>query len=402
MNPKIREALKKPAPYGPDINLEDYGLEEPRVEEGLTSVSTGVNGAARRLGLQEISRISYLQVNETAFFRFMESALRKYGVEVMPLKLAMEKNELAKRLAWRLVKPHTDKYTAAAFLHGGELGYSIYVPPKTSVPLPIYTCLAITSEKRVQFAHNVVYVGEGSEAHIVTGCAIPHGVSRGVHIGISEFYIARNAKLTFSMIHAWFKGLHVRPRTAVKVEEGGEYVSYYVIYSPVASLQTFPTAHLAQGGKTYMASIVAASGEGEYDVGARSVLGGRGSSAEIVSRIIARDSARVYARAEISSNNPDTKGHIECLGLLLSEDAAISSIPVISSSKPRAMLSHEAAIGLIAQEEIEYLMSKGFKEDEARAIIIRGFMDVRAPGIPQSVRAEIGRILDMVSKHAVG
>ncbi len=320
----------------------------------------------------------------------------------MPLKLALEKLDSVKGLNWGLIKPNTDKYTAAAYLFGGELGYFVYVPPRTKVPIPIYTCLVITSNNRVQFVHNIVYVDEGSEAHVVTGCGVPHGIKDSVHIGISEFYVAKHAKLTFSMIHAWSQGLHVRPRTVANVEKGGEYVSYYIIYSPVASLQTDPLVYLADDAKAYMASVIVGKGNGIYDVGARAKLNGINASVEIVSRVVASNEAETYARSEIAANAPDTKGHVECLGLLLSEKAKISSIPTIISRNPRAKLTHEAAIGIIAQEELEYLMSKGFNESEARAILIRGFMNIEAPGIPASVRAEADRILDLVSKYAVG
>jgi len=282
------------------------------------------------------------------------------------------------------------------------VGYFIYVPPNTKVPIPVYTCLALISDRKIQFAHNIVYVDEGSELHLVTGCAVPHGVYEGLHIGVSEYYVARNAKLTFTMVHAWSRGVHVRPRTGVVVEEGGEYVDYYVIYSPVASLQTFPTVYLRRGSRAYLAGVVAGSGSGVYDVGSRAILEESTASAEIISRNVAYEESKIYARAEIEALEQDTRGHIECLGLILSDKAMISSIPVISSRKPGAILSHEAAIGIIAREELEYLMSKGFTESEAKSIIVRGFMNIDAPGIPKPVRREIDRILDLVAKYAVG
>ncbi len=398
----IRKALNKPALYGPDIDLSKYEVEEPEIKDSITNTDTKLVEAANRVGLSSLEKISYIQVNESAMFRFLQKMLKEYGVVVMPLKKALEEYDLAKKLSWNIVRPDLDKYTASAYLYGGEIGYFVYVPPKTRVPLPIYTCLVITRDKRVQYAHNIVYVDEGSEAHIVTGCSVPHGVREGIHIGISEFYVGYKARLTYSMIHAWTEGLHVRPRTGVRVLDGGEYVSYYVIYSPIASLQTYPVVYLSEKSRAYMATVVAASGEGVYDIGSKAVLEGKGSSVEIVSRTVAKDRSRVYARAEILAKTSDTRGHIECLGLLLSKNSSISSIPVITSMEPGALLSHEAAIGVIAQDELEYLMSKGFTEDEAKAILIRGFMSIEAPGIPRTVKAEVNRILDLVTKYAVG
>ncbi|MEM3993271.1 MAG: SufD family Fe-S cluster assembly protein [Desulfurococcaceae archaeon] len=396
---EVEKALIKPALYGPDIDLSKYKLEEAVVEEAR-DVDPGVASAAPRVGL-EPGKLMYVQSNERALYTAMARALSKYGVIVAPTREGLEKKPLAKELAWRLVNPASDKYTASAYLYGGEVGYFIYVPPYTKVPMPVYTCLAITTNNTVQFAHNIVYVDEGAEVNLVTGCAIPHGIKDGVHVGISEFYVARNAKLTFTMIHAWAEGLHVRPRTAVRVEEGGEYVSYYVTYSPVASIQTYPTVYLKKNAKAHLASIIASSKKGVYDIGARSILEEPGASTENISRVVAKDESSVYARAEIEAIESDTKGHIECLGLLLSPRAVVSSIPIITSRKQGAVLSHEAAIGLIAQKEIDYLMSKGFSEDEAKAVLIRGFMNIDAP-IPPSIKKQVDQILDIVTKYAVG
>lgn len=397
----VEKALNKPALYGPDLDLSIYNLEKPSIgelkEDKIDELTTK---AIERISFSN-KNIGYLQVNETALFRTLEKLLSRYGVIMVPLKIALEKYDIARKMAWKLIEPDRDKYTAATYLYGGEIGYFIYVPPNTKVPIPIYSCLTITDNK-IQFAHNVIYIDQGSEAHVVTGCAVPHGVNKGLHIGISEFYIARNAKLTYTMIHAWSKGLHVRPRTEVWVEEGGRYVSYYVIYSPVSSIQTFPQVYLNNESKAYLATITAATGNGIYDLGSKTVLKGEDSSSEIVSRVVARDNTKVYARADIEAYVGRTKGHIECLGLLLSNNALISSVPVITSKKPGALLSHEAAIGMIAEKELEYLMSKGFTEEEARATLIRGFMNVGAPGIPLAVRKEIDKILDLVTKYAVG
>jgi len=400
---QLKEIIQKPDAHYPDVDLRKYGIDIPNVKEDLViHEDIKVSETAQRVGFKDTLKLNYLQVNEDALYKSIEKELGKYNVKVMPLKLALEKLHLVKDLSWSLIKPITDKYTAAAYLFGGELGYFIYVPPNTKVPIPIYTCLVITSNNKVQFAHNIVYVDEGSEAHVVTGCGVPHGIRDSVHIGISEFYVAKNAKLTFSMIHAWSRGLHVRPRTAVNVEKGGEYVSYYIIYSPVSSLQTDPLVYLSENAKAYMASVIVGKENGIYDVGARAVLNGVNASVEVISRVVASNESETYARSEIAANASNTKGHVECLGLLLSEKARISSIPTIISRNPNAKLTHEAAIGIIAQEELEYLMSKGFSENEAKAILIRGFMNIDAPGIPVSIKAEADRILDMVSKYAVG
>jgi len=399
---EIEKALSKPSPFGVDIDVSKYVIEEPSVEEfKALELEESFRRASTRLGFNGI-RPSYIQVDQTALYTLLEKRLRGYGVTVIPLRIALEKTDLARRIAWRLVDPRNDKYTALAYLKGGELGYFIYVPPNVKVDIPIYTCLVLKLERRAQLAHNVVYVDEGSEAHVVTGCAVPHGVREGLHVGITEFYVSKGARLTFSMIHAWSPGVHVRPRTAVYVEEGGEYVGYYITYNPLQSIQMYPVTSLQTRAKAYSASVIVGLGSGDYDVGAKIVLEGSGASGEVVSRTLGLDESRITARAEIVGRARDSRGHIECLGLLVSEKSSITAHPQIKSENPGSTLSHEAAIGRISREELEYLMSRGFTEDEAKSIIVRGFMKVDVPGLPEVVRRHVDRIVGTISKLAMG
>lgn len=393
---RVLEALKKPAPYGLDVDVSDYIVESPRVEADYSRVAEVESSVESRVGIKP-TKSHYVQLDQTAVYGFMRAAMERYGVKIMPLRVAIERTDLARELAWKLINPSTDKYTALAYLYGGELGYFIYVPRGVKVPVPLYTCLVLKSEKRAQLVHNVIYVDDDAEAHVVSGCSVSHGMKGGLHIGISEYYVGRNAKLTFSMIHSWAEDLHVRPRTAVRVASGGEYVSYYMIYSPIASVQTNPKIELGENAKLYSVSIIAGRKRGHYDVGTVASLDGYQSRAELVSRVVAFDESQIYARGDIIGNAPEAMGHIECLGLMASPRGTISSIPVVTSRDPTSKLSHEAAIGVIAQEEIEYLMSKGFTEDEARAIIIRGFMTVDAPGLPLSVKKEIERLTAIIA-----
>lgn len=398
---EIVKSLDKPAPYGPDIDLSRYDIEAPSVQEFREGeADKGIAEGANRVGLS-IKSVAYIQANERMMYTALSRTLAKYGVVVLPLREALGKYELAKELSWKLIDPATDKYTAATYLYGGDAGYFIYVPPGVKVPTPIYTCLALTTDKVVQFAHNVIYIDDGAEASVLTGCAVPHGIADGLHIGVSEFHVGKGARLTFAMLHAWAKGLHVRPRTAVHVKEGGEYVSYYITYTPVSTLQTMPTIKLESGARAYSASVIMGLGNGIYDIGTRAILMGRRSSAELISRVVALDSSRVLARGEIEAWESESRGHVECLGLLLSDNAYISSVPVISSKKQGSSLSHEAAIGMIAERELDYLMSKGFTEEEAKSVLIRGFMNVEAP-LPKNIRDNVDRILDMVAKYATG
>ncbi|MEM0014608.1 MAG: SufD family Fe-S cluster assembly protein [Zestosphaera sp.] len=397
----VVKALNKPSPYGPDVDLSRFDIA-PAETGAFSDVTTERISDRLGLGRETFRKAEYLQVNESAVARAMSEKLVKHGAIVLPTSEALKKLEWASKYSWRLVSPDRDKYTAATYLYGRESGYFIYIPAGVKLKEPIYTCLFITRRNYAQLIHNIVIVDDNAELNLITGCGVPDQPLNSLHIGVSEFYVGKNSKLTFAMIHAWAPDMVVRPRTAVEVSEGGEYVSYYVIYSPVESLQTYPTVLLHEDSRATLNSVIIGEKNGVYDVGSAIALNGRNSSGEIISRNLGRGSSTIYARSRIEGRVGPSKGHIECLGLLESSEAIIDSKPEISSSTPEAVLTHEAAIGKVGEELINYLLSKGFSEDEARAAIIKGFLSIEEPKLPPQVMETIRRTIDYIVSRATG
>jgi len=398
---EVLKALSKPSPYGPDVDLSrfDIGSSTPEsVDE------RSVERITDRLGIsgQVFRRVDYLQVNESVVAKAMSEKLVKHGAVVLPTREALRKLNWVSAYSWKLIEPTIDKYTAASYLYGRESGFFIYVPPGIKIMEPIYTCLFITKKNYAQLLHNIVVVDEGAELNLVTGCGVPDQPTKSLHVGVSEFYVGRGGKLTYTMIHAWAPEMVVRPRTAVEVLGGGEYVSYYVIYSPVESLQTYPRVYLRDRAKATLNSVVVGTGNSIYDVGSSVILKGGESSGEILSRNLSKGSSVIYARSRIEGAIGPSRGHIECLGLIDGPSAVIESLPEISSSTPEAVLTHEAAIGKISEEQLSYLMSKGFTEEEARAAIIKGFLSIEEPRLPHQVMEIVKRTIEYIASRATG
>lgn len=400
---EVLKSLNKPASYGSDIDLSKYDLEKISAIEKTEILDKNILNISQRVGFDEytLEKASYVQVNG-AILTSMKKILEERGALVLPVYEALNKYDWVKRYSWNLINPCKDKYTASVYLYGNEKGYFVYVPKYTKVDIPIYTCLFLNKGKVAQLLHNIVIVDDGGELNLITGCGVPDMPLRSLHIGISEFYIGKNAKLTFSMIHAWSPQMIVRPRASAYVDEGGQFVNYYIIYSPVETIQAYPEAKAKTKSTVYMYSVVAGENNGEYDIGAGAQLEGSNASAEIVSRNLARDTAKIVARARIEGLESATKGHIECLGLVMNEGAKVFSIPEIGSSVKDSILTHEAAIGKISEDQLNYLISKGFSEEEARALIIRGFININIPQLPKSVRETINRITKIIASKSSG
>ncbi|GAB4279161.1 MAG: SufD family Fe-S cluster assembly protein [Coriobacteriia bacterium] len=405
---EIREralaAVGKPAGLGPDVDLAgfDEALERARVDS-LASLEKQVREAAFAVGVDPEQRErsgSYVQVDRSAIYEAVQDAYQGQ-VEVMSVSRALETYDGLAEHWWRLVDPGKDKYTAFCALHEAE-GYFMRVKAGARIEHPIQSCL-LTAENNVsQNVHNIIIVEEGAEASILTGCTLHPDVRAGIHIGISEFFIEDGASLTFTMIHNWAESFHVRPRSAIRVGRDATFVNNYILLKPVASLQTFPVAFLADGARAAFNSITYGLGDSYIDIGSDAILEGEGSRAEATARAVSADRSVIYSRGRLTGRHDTAKAHLDCRGIVFSEDSVQYAIPeLVSDGAPGAELSHEAAISPIAEEEIHYLMSRGLPRDEAVSMITRGFVDIEIPGLPDALRANIDSVIAATAKEAM-
>ena len=316
------------------------------------------------------------------------------GLEVMGTADALDKYDWLHDLYWNLVEVDRDKYTAKAALEG-DRGYFIRALPGAKAIYPLQACMFIGREGLLQSAHNIIIAEEGSDLNIITGCTTASHIGSGMHIGITEIYVRKNAKLTFTMIHNWGEEVVVRPRTVSVVEDGGTYLSNYISMTPVRTVQMYPTTYLK--GKNSVAryhSIIVGYPNSDIDVGSQVVLQGEGSRAEIIARSLTRG-GRIVNRGRLVGEQVGAKGHLECRGLMLAPEGVIYAVPELEARVDGVELSHEAAVGKIAQEEIEYLMARGLSEDEATAMIVRGFLNVKIMGLPEELNAEVRKAIAM-------
>jgi uncharacterized protein len=127
---------------------------------------------------------------------------------------------VGRRVLLEVVPVDQDKYSASVFLELHD-GYVIRALPGSKSIYPIQACLYVDKENLQQNVHNLIIAEEGSELHVITGCATSPRMKKGVHVGISEFFVKKGAHLSFTMIHNRAEGMAVRPRSVARVEEDG-------------------------------------------------------------------------------------------------------------------------------------------------------------------------------------
>ncbi|RLA90458.1 MAG: SufD family Fe-S cluster assembly protein [Deltaproteobacteria bacterium] len=392
-----KKLLEKKATYGEDIDLNQFKIdvsEKPYIED-VSKISDQDKEQMLKAGvdLSEKERTgTFIQKDQSV----VHCKVKQEGLEVMPIVDALKKYDWLKDYYWKAVSKDLDKYSASADIFPSN-GYFIRSLPNQKISYPVQTCLYMEEDNVEQNVHNIIIVEEESELHIITGCTTSPFLNSGLHIGISEFYIKRNSKLSFTMIHNWKEGVHVRPRSATIVEEGGTFLSNYIVMKPLKSLQTYPTTHLVgEGAVARYYSIMVASKNSYMDVGSKVVLHAPNTRAEVISRAITTG-GKIIARGRLEGEKPGIKAHLECKGLILKE-GIIEAIPELVGITEGVEMSHEAAVGKIAKEEIEYLMARGLSEEEATSTIVRGFLKIDIVGLPSILREEIDKAVAETEK----
>ncbi|OPL17409.1 MAG: hypothetical protein AVO38_01515 [delta proteobacterium ML8_D] len=380
-----------------DIDLDAYGSEpfSHGYLEDLDALSEADKERMIMAGIdaEETERSgTYMQKDASV----IHHRSRQEGIEVIPIIEALEQHDWVRDYYWKLVDVDSDKYTARAQLDLHN-GYVIRALPGSKVIYPVQACMYMEKEGLSQNVHNIIIAEEGSELHVISGCAVASHLHSGLHVGVSEYYVKKNAKLSFTMIHYWADEMLVRTRSAGIVEEGGLFLNNYICMKPVRSLQMYPTTQLAgKGAVARFYSLLVGSPGSQMDIGGRICLKQPETRAEIVSRAIT-NGGNIIARGDLIGEVPGVKGHLECQGLILN-GGSIHAIPELEGMIDGVEMSHEAAVGKIAQDEILYLMSRGLSEDEASATIVRGFLSVDIPGLPPQLKAEIDRAVEQSDK----
>ncbi|HEU65619.1 MAG TPA: SufD family Fe-S cluster assembly protein [Chloroflexi bacterium] len=396
---KAKAAASKPAAFGEDIDLGAYvsSAEEQPYQADPAKLPSGAKKRMLEAGviLDDPGQRTgtFIQMDNIP----IHSSTKQEGVEVMAINQALEKYDWLSDYWWQLVAVDTDKYTANVELNQYN-GYFIRALPGYKTVYPVQACLYLAKAQLAQNVHNIIIAEENSELHIITGCTTASDEEAGLHLGVSEFYIKKGAKVTFTMIHNWNPEVAVRPRSAAIVEENGLFLSNYVLMKPVRSLQMYPTVRcVGENATARFNSVLMAAQGSSLDVGSRAILDAKDAKTEIISRAITTG-GNIIARGYVEGNAPDVKGHLECRGLILTGGGVIHAVPELKGTLAGIDLSHEAAVGKIAEEEVEYLMARGLTRSEATATIVRGFLRVDIEGLPPLLSAELQRAIEASEK----
>jgi Fe-S cluster assembly scaffold protein SufB len=333
----------------------------------------------------------FLQVNESNIILSLQQ-MYEGRVELLRMEDALKRPGVKRRMGSLLGR---DKFSRKA-LEERTGGYFVRVLKNQHVDVPIQTCILLNKAME-QKPYNMIVMEEGAKATVYTGCSAAAITGEAFHIGATEFFVGKGAQLNYVMLHVWPEGVEVRPRSAAHVEEGGSFNSAYVVLRPGAIIQANPKVYLEKGASGHLTSILRGEGSTKLDIGGELHFKGEGASGILESRSVLGGRSQVRVAAKLVAEAP-AKGHVDCRAILTSEQAQIEAVPIIESNQPDAALTHEASVGKIQEDQLFYLQARGFSEEQARQMIVKGFLSPDMPWLGDRMRQEIDRVVSLSAK----
>ena len=412
-------SMPKWAPDISELALDDILMYVETGNEMVSSwdeVPTEIKETFDKLGIPEAEQEHLAgvgaQYDSEVIYHNLKERIAKKGVIYLPMEEAIQltKKKKEKVIAkygvdvGGIVKEHfmkliTEKDHKFAALHATVWsgGSFIYIPKKVSVEIPIQSYYRLNAPGAGQFEHTLIVVDEDSDLHFIEGCSAPKYTVSNLHAGSVELYVKRNSRLKFSTVESWSKNVFNLNTKRAYVEEDGviEWVTGS-FGSKVSML--YPMGILAGARAKMEYTGVSFAGEGQVlDTGAKVVHLAEDTYSMINAKSLSSGGGVSMTRtlAKITKKALRAKSYTDCKSLILDNRSVSNAIPEVKVECNEAEVSHEASVGKISDEAVYYLQTRGISEDEARALIVRGFTGDVSKELPIEYAMEMNNLIKM-------
>ena len=411
---QIYNEMKVPD-WGPSIegldmsNIATYVRPNTKMTAKWSEVPQDIKDTFERLGIPQAERKSLAgvgaQYDSELVYHNVRKEVEEQGVVYTDMESALTGPyaDMVRKHFMKLVKPTDHKFAA---LHGAVWsgGSFVYVPPHVSVEIPLQSYFRLNAPGAGQFEHTLIIVDEGADLHFIEGCSAPKYNVANLHAGCVELFVGKNARLRYSTIENWSKNMYNLNTKRAQVEEGGviEWVSGS-FGSHVSYL--YPMSILKGRGARMEFTGITFAGKGQcLDTGAKVEAYGKNTSININSKSISKGGGEAVYRSvvHIGPHAEGAKGAISCESLMLDDESRSDTIPDIIIENDDIDLGHEATIGRIPDEDIYYLMSHGLSEEDAKAMLVRGFAEPISKELPLEYAVEMNRLINLEFEGAIG
>ena len=406
----------KPVPtWGPDLSDLDINdivhYLEPDAKimsDNWDDVPDYIKSTFDRLGIPEAERQSLAgvgaQYDSEVVYHSVHKELTEQGVIYTDIETAIREHEdLVKQYFMKVITMHDHKFSA---LHGAVWsgGSFVYVPKGVKVNMPLQSYFRLNAAEAGQFEHTLIIVEEGADLHFIEGCSAPKYKKNVLHAGAVELIVKKGARMRYSTIENWSRNMYnLNTKSAIVDEDGvmewvsGSFGSRVSMLYPMTILK-------GERSRCEFTGVTFASSGQYLDTGCKIVHAAPNTSSTVHSKSISKNGGTSFYRGllNVAANATGAKATVECESLMLDNESRSDTIPIIEINNDSVDIGHEAKIGRISDEAIFYLMSRGISKDEAKAMIVRGFVEPISKELPLEYAVELNKLIELELEGTIG
>ena len=401
--------------WGPDLSDLDVNdivhylePDSAPMNENWDDVPSYIRDTFDRLGIPEAEKQSLAgvgaQYDSEVVYHSIHKELKEQGVIYTDIETAMvEYEDMLKEYFMTLITVNDHKFAA---LHGAVWsgGSFIYVPKGVKVNMPLQSYFRLNAPEAGQFGHTLIIVDEGADLHYIEGCSAPKYQKNALHAGAVELFVRKGARLRYSTIENWSRNMYnLNTKRAIVEDDGvvewisGSFGSRVSMLYPMSILKG-DRSRCEFTGVTFAAA-------GQYlDTGCKIIHQGKQTSSTVHSKSISKNGGTAFYRGllKVLPEATGARSTVECESLMLDNESTSDTIPIIDINNDSVDIGHEAKIGRISDEAIFYLMSRGISEDEAKAMIVRGFVEPISKELPLEYAVELNKLIELELEGTIG
>ena len=362
-----------------------------------------------RLGIPEaekqrlVSGVAAQYESEVVYHSIRED-LEAQGVLFLDTDTALREHEDIFKEYFGSVIPVGDNKFAALNTSVWSGGSFVYITKGVHVEIPLQAYFRINTENMGQFERTLIIADEGSYVHYVEGCTAPIYSSDSLHSAVVEIIVKKDARVRYTTIQNWSNNVYNLVTKRAVCHEGA---TMEWIDGNIGSKVTmkYPAVFMMGAHSKGETLSIAFAGEGQHqDAGAKMVHAAPYTSSTIISKSVARGGGRTSYRGlvQVQEGAHHSKSTVKCDALLIDTISRSDTYPYVDVREDDVEMGHEATVSRISDDQLFYLMSRGLGEDEAMAMIVRGFIEPIARELPMEYALELNRLIEMQMEGAVG
>ena len=407
---------RKPLPtWGSDLsaidfdNIKYFVRSTEKQAASWDELPADIKNTYDKLGIPEaekqrlIAGVAAQYESEVVYHKIRED-LEEKGVIFLDTDTALKEHPDLFREYYGTVIPAGDNKFAALNTAVWSGGSFIYVPKGVHVEIPLQAYFRINTENMGQFERTLIIVDEGAYVHYVEGCTAPIYKSDSLHSAVVEIIVKKDARCRYTTIQNWSNNVYNLVTKRAVAQQGA---TMEWIDGNIGSKVTmkYPAVYLMGEHAKGETISVAFAGEGQHqDAGAKMVHCAPNTSSTIVSKSVARGGGRTSYRGlvNVQEGAAHSKSTVKCDALLVDTISRSDTYPYNDIREDDVEMGHEATVSKISEDQLFYLMSRGMTEDEAMAMIVRGFVEPIARELPMEYALELNRLIELQMEGAVG